>query len=193
MNPKHLSRREAEQLVVDHLKFARRRILQYAARTPNVDPDELESAGMAGLIRAAQNFDPSQGHVFATYAGVVIEDFMRRARNREWRRANMFDDRASSQLGEDPEDADDCLRRAVDRHHADHADAVLAALDGRDGLADWLDRISDPRHQEALLRRLRGDNIYDIAAHFEVHETTVRRWLWAAQDAGKALTESMSS
>ncbi|MCC7410891.1 MAG: RNA polymerase sigma factor FliA [Gammaproteobacteria bacterium] len=43
---------------------------------PSVQVDDLIQAGMIGLIEASQNYDPSQGASFETYAGIRIRGSM---------------------------------------------------------------------------------------------------------------------
>ena len=43
---------------------------------PHVDPTDLQSAGMHGLIEAFKNYDPKVGANFATYAGTRIRGKM---------------------------------------------------------------------------------------------------------------------
>lgn len=188
-----MTKRERDQLVSRHFAWAQKRARRFSARTPNTDADDIESAAMAGLVRAGVNYNPDTGNVFATYAGAVVDDYMKKEVQRGWTRQNRFDDGARLDGDDDQCDDDqryDALTRAaMVPHHPDHAEDVLSAMDGRETLADWLDRVTDPRHQEALLRRLKGETVYEIADRFDVHETTVRRWLW---DAGKIGPESMS-
>ncbi len=52
---------------------------------PNVDRDDLISAGIVGLIKAVDRFDPSRGVKFATYASSVIRgEIMESLRSRDW-------------------------------------------------------------------------------------------------------------
>jgi RNA polymerase sigma factor (sigma-70 family) len=184
---KHLTRREADRLISSHFEFCKKRARQYTAKTRNVDADDIESAAMVGLMKAVENFDPERV-AFATYAGAVIDDHMRRARNKEWRRQKHLDDRARFEV-EVNDEADSGAEITVAGIQGDHSDTVLNRMSGEESLAEWLDGISDPRHQSALLMRLRGDRVADIAARFEVVETTVYRWL---QNARKIPREAIS-
>ncbi len=65
--------RELDDLVRTHLPVVGYVVHEVAARLPgHVDRDELVSAGMAGLVRAAQAFDASTGVPFSRYANTRI-------------------------------------------------------------------------------------------------------------------------
>jgi len=67
----------AEELVGLHVALVKRIALHLAARLPStVDIDDLLQSGMVGLVEAANNFDPSRGACFATYAGIRIRGAM---------------------------------------------------------------------------------------------------------------------
>ncbi|NNC57728.1 MAG: sigma-70 family RNA polymerase sigma factor, partial [Woeseiaceae bacterium] len=67
----------AEQLVVLNVELVKRIALHLAARLPStVDIDDLLQSGMVGLVEASNNFDPSRGACFATYAGIRIRGAM---------------------------------------------------------------------------------------------------------------------
>jgi len=62
-----------EQLVEDHLALVHHAVSDMAARVPrHVSRDDLVSAGMAGLARAARSFDPARGIGFDHYATTRI-------------------------------------------------------------------------------------------------------------------------
>lgn len=49
---------------------------------PHIDPDDLHSVGVTGLIAAVRKYDPAQGHTFAGYAatrirGAVLDELRR--------------------------------------------------------------------------------------------------------------------
>lgn len=189
MKLNHLSRREADRLITREYDRIRRRAIRFARARRNLDADEIESVAMAGLIRAAENFDPTRA-TFSSYASAVVDDYMRKSANKQWKHLNRLDDGAAAAAGADAEPDQEwqakCPSALV---QDDHADLVIDNIDNPIALDEWLDQLNDPRHQEALLRRLRGDRVQDIADHFEVHETTVRRWLWGA---GNMRRESIS-
>lgn len=77
------ARDERERLILDHLEDVRHILGRVAARLPaGVDRQNLESAGVLGLVEAAGQFDPSRGVEFGAFARVRIRgailDEMRR-------------------------------------------------------------------------------------------------------------------
>ncbi|HEX2099380.1 MAG TPA: sigma-70 family RNA polymerase sigma factor, partial [Candidatus Synoicihabitans sp.] len=88
--------RKQNQLIEQHLPLVRR-VLERIRRTlpRHIDIDDLHSAGVTGLIAAAQRFDPAQHETFPGYAclrirGAILDELRRldwcprrtRARNR---------------------------------------------------------------------------------------------------------------
>jgi RNA polymerase sigma factor for flagellar operon FliA len=72
-----------DQLIVEHLPLVRHLVGKMAAELPpGVDVDNLESAGVLGLVEAAHRFDPERGAQFKTYAyrrirGAVLDELRR--------------------------------------------------------------------------------------------------------------------
>lgn len=66
------SRRQArDDLIMDHLEYVRQ-ILFKMRLPPNTDMENLESAGVLGLIEAANQFDCDRGVAFKTFSYVRI-------------------------------------------------------------------------------------------------------------------------
>lgn len=62
-----------DELVVNHLWLVRHIIGKVAARLPaGVDVENLESAGLLGLVEAAQRFDSARGVDFKSFAALRI-------------------------------------------------------------------------------------------------------------------------
>lgn len=62
-----------DELILDHLWLVRHLVGKLAARLPpGVDVDNLESAGLLGLVEAAQRFDVSRGVDFKAFAALRI-------------------------------------------------------------------------------------------------------------------------
>lgn len=62
-----------DELILNHLWLVRHLVGKLAARLPpGVDVDNLESAGLLGLVEAAQRFDPSRGVEFKAFAALRI-------------------------------------------------------------------------------------------------------------------------
>lgn len=67
------SQESRDQLILDHMWLVRHISGKMAVQLPaEVDVDNLESAGMLGLVEAAERFDPSRGVEFKAYAGLRI-------------------------------------------------------------------------------------------------------------------------
>ena len=66
-----------EDLVAENVDLVKRIAQHLIARLPaTVDIDDLLQSGMVGLLEAANNFDPTRGASFETYAGIRIRGSM---------------------------------------------------------------------------------------------------------------------
>ncbi len=77
------SQQARDELILAHLPLVRHTIGRLLARLPSgQDVDNLESAGMLGLVEAANHFDPARGVKFEVFAGKriygAVVDEMRR-------------------------------------------------------------------------------------------------------------------
>ena len=74
---------ERQQLIVENLPFVRHVLGKLVGRLPqSVDVENLESAGVLGLVEAAHQFDPEKGISFRTFAyprvwGAIIDEMRR--------------------------------------------------------------------------------------------------------------------
>lgn len=67
----------SDDLITQHVELVKRIAQHLIARLPSsVDIDDLMQSGMVGLLEAANNFDPSRGASFETYAGIRIRGSM---------------------------------------------------------------------------------------------------------------------
>lgn len=72
-----------DQLVVEHLECVRHTLGRMLVTLPGfVDAENLESAGILGLVEAANNFEPDRGVDFRTYAfhrirGAILDELRR--------------------------------------------------------------------------------------------------------------------
>ncbi len=75
-----------EQLIRDHIGLVRFIVGRVVVRLPDsVEREDLESAGLLGLVKAAERFDPNRGVKFATYASTVIRgEVMEVLRSKDW-------------------------------------------------------------------------------------------------------------
>ncbi len=78
-----LSRQQRDELILSHLYLVRHVLGKLAARLPpGIDRENLESAGVLGLVEAAAHFDPSRGVQFKTFAyfrirGAILDELRR--------------------------------------------------------------------------------------------------------------------
>ncbi len=81
-----------DKLVVEHAELVKRIAYHLVSRMPpHVETDDLIQAGMIGLLNAAQNFSPSKGANFETYAGIRIRGAMLdEARKANWTPRSTF-------------------------------------------------------------------------------------------------------
>ena len=72
-----------DRLILEHLYFVRHILGKMLGGLPDsVDNDNLESAGILGLVEAAGQFDPTRGIAFTTYAyqrirGAILDELRR--------------------------------------------------------------------------------------------------------------------
>ncbi len=72
-----------DRLILEHLTLVRHLVGKLVAELPpGVDVENLESAGVLGLVEAAHHFDPERGAQFKTYAytrirGAVLDELRR--------------------------------------------------------------------------------------------------------------------
>ncbi len=81
-----LAAEHRERLILEHVGLVRYIVGRVSARLPeSVDREDLESAGILGLIKAADRFEPGRGVKFATYASAVIRgEVMELLRSKDW-------------------------------------------------------------------------------------------------------------
>lgn len=79
----HLARQQRDDLVLEHLDLVKHILGRLAVRLPNsVDIENLEAAGMLGLVEAAERFDPQFETEFRTFAfprvrGAILDELRR--------------------------------------------------------------------------------------------------------------------
>jgi RNA polymerase sigma factor for flagellar operon FliA len=81
-----------DELVVKHGELVKRIAYHVVSRLPaHIEVDDLIQAGMIGLLNAAQNFTPTKGANFETYAGIRIRGAMLdEARKTNWTPRSTF-------------------------------------------------------------------------------------------------------
>ena len=75
-----------EQAISDHVHIVKYVVGRVTAQLPsNVDREDLVSAGILGLIKAVDRFDPGRGVKFETYATTVVRgEVMESLRAKDW-------------------------------------------------------------------------------------------------------------
>ncbi len=74
---------QGERLILEHLGYVRHILGRLVVDLPNgVDVENLEAAGVLGLVEAAGQFDPARGIAFTTYSfprirGAIIDELRR--------------------------------------------------------------------------------------------------------------------
>ncbi len=84
--PPVLDECQREELIKEHIGLVHYIVGRVAVRLPeSVEREDLESAGLIGLIKATDRFDPDRGVKFATYASSVIRgEVMEALRAKDW-------------------------------------------------------------------------------------------------------------
>ena len=82
----------ADELVLRHGELVKRIAYHVVSRLPaHIEVDDLIQAGMIGLLNAAQNYAPTKGANFETYAGIRIRGAMLdEARRSNWTPRSTF-------------------------------------------------------------------------------------------------------
>lgn len=82
----------ADELVLQHAELVKRIAYHVISRLPaHIEVDDLIQAGMIGLLNAAENFTPTKGANFETYAGIRIRGAMLdEARRSNWTPRSTF-------------------------------------------------------------------------------------------------------
>ncbi len=179
-----------EQLLLEYLPMVRRLASRLLGTLPrSVRLDDLVSAGVMGLLASIDNFDPSLGIKFETYAmtrirGAMVDslrelDWIPRSIRQKARKLERAIDALTQRLGRAPEDAELaeflCLPMEEYRSLLNDANvAILLSLDdtlrGQDGsespLADSTPdpntRGQDEKLEEEEVRELLVDGLRDL-------------------------------
>lgn len=126
---------QRERLITEHIGLVKYVVGRVSVRLPeSVEREELESAGIVGLIKAADRFEPGRGVKFATYASSVIRgEVMELLRSRDWaprsvrRRYRELEQTVAElqrQLGRQPTEVE--IRRAMRLSQEDY-EALLSS------------------------------------------------------------------
>jgi RNA polymerase sigma factor for flagellar operon FliA len=179
-----------EQLLMEYLPMVRRMATRFLGTLPrSVRLDDLVSAGVMGLLSSIDNFDPTLGIKFETYAmtrirGAMVDslrelDWVPRSIRSKARKLEQAVEQITNRLGRSPEDAELAEHLGLDveeyRSLLDEVNvAVLLSLDdtlkGQDGsessLSDSTPDTTFTAHDEKLeeqeVRDLLVDGLRDM-------------------------------
>lgn len=112
---------EREQVIRDHVRIVKYVVGRITTHLPNnVDREDLVSAGILGLIKAVDRFDPLRGVKFETYATAVVRgEVMESLRAKDWAPRSMR--RKLRQLAEVINDLEGRLLRAPEEEEVAEA------------------------------------------------------------------------
>jgi RNA polymerase sigma factor FliA len=81
-----MTQTERERLIAEHVRLVHHIVGRISVHLPdNVERDDLFSAGILGLIKAVDRYDPGRGAKLATYASSVIRgEVMESLREKDW-------------------------------------------------------------------------------------------------------------
>ncbi len=177
------ARQIRDQLIRDHADIARRIALKMARRCPEwVARDDLISAGMLGLIEAAERYDGARDEPFVSFAehrirGAVLDELRRGdimpRRVRQLARKIVTAMRELEKNGEPATDQSvaDALGVPVEKyrdHLAQLAHVTVGSLDDHDHLAA---KDSAPDVQAAHRQRL--DKVREALARLDARDVTI--------------------
>ena len=131
----------SDDLITQHVDLVKRIAQHLIARLPSsVDIDDLMQSGMVGLLEAANNFDPTRGASFETYAGIRIRgsmlddirkhDWTPRSVHHKYRQVAEAINAIESELGR-PATSEEVAARleiSVDEYHKVLADSASSRL-----------------------------------------------------------------
>ena len=146
----------------------------------HVEMDDLVSAGMLGLIEAAERFDPSRGERFESFAefrirGAMLDELRARdSLSRDMRRVSKELRRASaevaSQLGRSPEEAEVAAHMgiSIDEMHARQAKLTGSSVVGYDEAdPSFLDHAADEACEDPCDQAARRELFANMIEHIE--------------------------
>lgn len=145
-NQRQVSEDTREAMITENVDLVNYIVGRVAVTLPDgVDREDLVSAGLIGLIKAVDRYDPSRGNKFRTYASTVVRgEIMESLRSRDWaprsvrRRARKLEETVrelSRRLGRSPTDEEiaDALNMSTDEY------SELLSLTSRTNIASLQD------------------------------------------------------
>jgi RNA polymerase sigma factor for flagellar operon FliA len=175
------------QLAKQYLGLVRH-VIRSMVRLAQIDPADLESAGMLGLLRALDGFDPSRGLAFSTYAvrrirGAILDDLRARdtasrSTRGNLRRLAVATSRLEQRLGRPPRSGQVAEALGIDlatlwRWQAAQAHASTLSLDDAMGSAWFEAGVGTAASQECVLEAEQGDRLQAAIARLPERERAV--------------------
>ncbi len=127
---------------------------------PSVQVEDLIQSGMVGLLEAKQNYDPSKGASFETYAGIRIRgamlddirkgDWVPRSVHKNNRQISEVISQLEAKFGRDPDDRDiaEHMNISIEQYHQIQFDINAGRLIGIEDLAASEDAIRIDRNAD---------------------------------------------
>jgi len=166
MGPSSMTQAEREQVIHQHVDLVKYEVDRVAAALPaEVDREDLVSAGIIGLIKAVDRFDPNRGASFATYAttlmrGAIMDelramDWAPRGLRGKYRRLEQAIARLRQELGRQPQETEIAqeLGISLDEYEQLLRDATATAIMSLDAVVEAGGDANMPSNDDLSLGR----------------------------------------
>lgn len=176
-----------DQLVEEHLPLVSFLVERMVTQVPSfLNREDLASAGMAGLLDAANRFDPSKGFMFKTFAeqrirGAILDevrrmDWFSRSLRQKQQQLNRAIDQLEQQYGRSPEEEE--IAQAMELSIDDYREllsqvsylgcvSLNETLDDNDEGRSFLDALADDKEPGVLDRLEQFELTQEIAGYLE--------------------------
>ncbi|PTX99388.1 hypothetical protein DB346_16185 [Verrucomicrobia bacterium LW23] len=155
---------------------------------PGVAQEDLQGAGMVGLVEAVDNFSPDKGCSLRTYCSLRIrgamfdelrrQDWMPRSARRASRKLTQMRDAMTQELGREPQDSEVCERMGLSQQeYAELTERLRPAnvfslqesvsVSSEDDLLTHEEVLADPRSRTASQEMLRHEDIAIIRSELK--------------------------
>ncbi len=152
---------ERERIIHQHVDLVKYEVDRVAAGLPEgIDREDLISAGIIGLIRAVDRFDPGRGASFATYAtsvmrGAIMDelrtmDWAPRGLRSKYRRLEEAIGRLRHELGRQPQETEIARELGINLEEYKRllSDASATAIVSLEGLVELSGDASMPTNED---------------------------------------------
>ena len=166
-----------DQLILAHLPLVKHAIGRLLGRLPSgVDAENLESAGVLGLVEAANRFDPERGVKFETFAylrirGAVVD---------EMRRNSCLPQQVLEQVGS--------VRRAYQQLPGP---ATVEGLIGATGLSE--DQVMDCLAAMRMARTMSLEKLAKVSDNSRLPRLSNRAIRWSKPKLRQSLAQGIAS